>query len=126
MGDMQMGAAAAYAARRVVASLRQAEASSGRYAVGTLLLAQDPSDLNRSCSHPRRPSCWPGSCRLRVLFMECRGPRPCYIWLSPVPCCAWSAGAAMPGRSPQARCCLRVVMKPVFFRVVDACCAHHL
>ncbi|KAK9845836.1 hypothetical protein WJX81_003853 [Elliptochloris bilobata] len=45
--DATMGAAAANAARRVVAALRQAEGSSGRSLAGTLLLAQDPSDLNR-------------------------------------------------------------------------------
>lgn len=55
-GVAQMGAAAANAARRVVASLRQAEASSGRYAAGTLLLAQDPSDLNRSRFPAKRPA----------------------------------------------------------------------
>jgi len=43
----RQAAGGAGAARRVVAALRQAEGAPGRVPPGTLLLAQDPADLNR-------------------------------------------------------------------------------
>ena len=36
--------------RRVLTALRKAEASAGRHPPGSLLLAQDPNDLNRQAS----------------------------------------------------------------------------
>ena len=41
--------------QRFLASLQKTESSTGRYPPGSLLLAQDPNDLNR-CPHAAKPN----------------------------------------------------------------------
>ncbi len=43
--------------QRFIRALQKLENSAGRYSPGSLLLAQDPNDLNRSAPYPRHSHC---------------------------------------------------------------------